>query len=89
MQSTARRVTLNGKRSKISTVEDEPHILAKYGRICRHPDHMARVPLSHFNANKQNKDGLHSYCKKCRNKIKKAWMKKRKMLDKVKKCTVK
>lgn len=88
MQTTTRKVTPYGKRSKISTVEDAPHILAKYGRICRHPDHMQRVPLSHFNANKQNKDGLHSYCKACRNKIKKKWLKKRqvrkrKMLDKV------
>lgn len=89
MRSTARKVTLYGKRSKISTVEDDPHILATFGRICRHPDHMARVPLDQFNRNKQNKDGLHSYCKKCRNKIKKKWMKERKMLDKVKRRAVK
>ena len=61
------------KRHKIPT-DDEPMVYQKkHGRMCRNIKHMQRMPLSMFHANAQNKDGLHSFCKLCRSKIRKAY----------------
>ena len=61
------------KRSKISTVEESPLYKQREGQLCRHPEHMKRVPLTEFNVNTQNLDGLHSYCKACRSKIRRKY----------------
>ena len=66
------------KRHKIPTDDEPLAYQKKHGRLCRNPKHMERVPLSEFHVNTQNKDGLHSYCKACRSKIRRDYYRKRK-----------
>ena len=42
------------------------------GKLCTHPSHNAKVPLSCFVKNKQTADGYHAYCQACRLKLRRA-----------------
>lgn len=58
---------LNGKDilSPVPTVRTPGQVLQRDGKKCRNCGQVH--PYAAFSADKRNRDGLHSYCKSCRN----------------------